>query len=44
MKTVEIKKWGKGYYVIARESCNVTRTWVKTKKAAEQLRKQLVTD
>lgn len=39
MKTVEIKKWNKGYYVITREGCNVTREWVKTKKAAELLGK-----
>ena len=38
MKTVDIMKWSKGYYVIMRRSCNVQRVWVKTKKAAELLK------
>ena len=40
MKSVEVMKWGKGYYVTMREGCNVQREWVKTKKAAEALKKQ----
>lgn len=40
MKTVDIMKWGKGYYVTMREGCNVQREWVKTKKAAEILMKK----
>lgn len=40
MKTVEIMKWGKGYYVTTRCGCNVNREWVKTKKAAETLAKR----
>ena len=39
MKTVEIVKWGKGYYVIMHQGCNNRREWVKTKKAAEGLKK-----
>lgn len=38
MKTVEIIKWNKGYYVTMRYGCNVQREWVKTKKAAEILK------
>ena len=40
MKTVDIMKWGKGYYVTMRQGCNVQREWVKTKKAAETLKTQ----
>ena len=40
MKTVEIMKWGKGYYVTKREGCNVQREWCKTKKDAEALQKK----
>lgn len=40
MRTVDIMKWGKGYYVTAREGCNTRREWVKTKKAAEILMKK----
>lgn len=38
-KTVEIIKWTKGYYVTTRDGYSVKREWVKTKKAAEILRK-----
>lgn len=40
MKTVEIIKWNKGYYVTKRIGCNVTREFVKTKKAATDLKKK----
>jgi len=40
MKTVDMMKWGKGYYVTMRIGCNVQREWVKTKKAAESLMKK----
>jgi len=40
MKTVEMMKWTKGYYVTMRIGCNTRREWVKTKKAAEALMKQ----
>lgn len=39
MKTVDIMKWSKGYYVTMRQGCNTRREWVKTKKAAETLKK-----
>lgn len=37
---IEIIKWGKGYYVTKRCGCNVTRQWVKTKKAMNELVKK----
>ena len=40
MKTIDIMKWSKGYYVTMRQGCNVRREWVKTKKAAEILKTQ----
>ena len=40
MKTVEVMKWNKGYYVTTRIGCNVQREWVKTKKAARELKKK----
>lgn len=40
MKTVDMMKWGKGYYVTKREGCNVQREWCKTKKAATDLMKK----
>lgn len=40
MKTVEMMKWNKGYYVTVRIGCNARREWVKTKKAAEALMKK----
>ena len=40
MKTVEIMKWGKGYYVTKRLGCNAERVWCKTKKAAEIIKKK----
>ena len=32
-KTVEVIKWGKGWYVTKREGCNVQRVFCKTKTA-----------
>ena len=40
MKTIEMMKWNKGYYVTMRIGCNARREWVKTKKAAEALAKK----
>ena len=40
MKTVSIIKLHKGYYVEKRIGCNITRQWVKTKKAADDLKKE----
>jgi hypothetical protein len=40
MKTVDMMKWGKGYYVTMRIGCNVQREWCKTKKAATALMKK----
>lgn len=42
MKTVEMLKWGNGYYVTKREGCNVTREFVKARgkvSAEERARK-----
>lgn len=42
MKSINIIKLNnKGYYVEYRYGCNVTRTYCKTKKAAEELKKKL---
>ena len=40
MKSVNIIKLSKGYYVEKRIGCNVTREWVKTQKAANELKKK----
>ena len=40
MKSVSIIKLSKGYYIEKRYGCNVTREWRKTKKAAEDLKKE----
>ena len=40
MKTVSIIKLHKGYYVEKRIGCNVTREWFKTKKAADNRKKE----
>lgn len=34
MKTVQMIKWGKGYYVTKRAGCNASREWCKTKGEA----------
>lgn len=34
MKTVQMIKWGKGYYVTKRNGCNADREWVRTKAEA----------
>lgn len=42
MKTVEMLKWGSGYYVTKREGCNVIREFVKARgkvSAEERARK-----
>jgi len=31
-KSVEVIKWGKGWYITKREGCNVQRVFCKTKK------------
>jgi len=40
MNTIEMIKWGKGYYIIRRFGGNVVREWRKTKKEAEKLMKE----
>lgn len=40
MKSVNIIKLHKGYYVEKRCGCNVTREWKKTKAEADKLKKE----